>query len=99
MGFKLLPIVIILISLCLILPSHVTEGERPGIGTSLGDSGASFHGEGSHDNTGTGIAGGCDLNGDGYDDLIINSQSRSVVYVIFGKDKGWNISTSNARKS
>lgn len=69
---------------------------------------ASFWGEHTHDYSGTSVAGAGDVNGDGYDDILIeapglpyNSPHTSWTYLIFGKASGWarDINISNADAS
>ena len=73
----------------------------------LSDSNASFLGESVKDYSGNSIAGAGDVNGDGYDDILIgavyNDESglyAGQTYVIFGKKTGWimdmNLSNSDA---
>jgi predicted transcriptional regulator len=75
--------------------------------TNITYSDASFTGENAGDYAGFSIAGGGDVNGDGYDDILIGSWdsspgniSRGKVYLIFGKGPGWsmdiNISKADA---
>jgi len=76
--------------------------------TDLGSSNASFFGEDGGDNSGHSVSGAGDVNGDGYDDILIGAQgdedgggaSAGQVYLILGKADGWsmdvNLSNSNA---
>ncbi len=68
---------------------------------------ASFHGEGSNDYLGASLSDAGDINGDGYDDIIIGAHGREYngynsgkTYIIFGKEDGWstdvNISSADA---
>ena len=68
---------------------------------------ASFLGEYAQDESGRSVAGAGDVNGDGYDDILIgaylNDESFSQAgqtYLIFGKPNGWekntNLNTANA---
>jgi len=57
---------------------------------------ASFHGEAADDWAGWGVGGGGDVNGDGYDDVLIGATysddawvNAGQVYVIFGQPSGW----------
>ncbi len=66
---------------------------------SAGTADASFHGEGAKGYDSTGLAGGVDVNGDGYDDIIVGSPGydepsgtdNGKVYVVFGRNAGWRI--------
>lgn len=76
---------------------------------SLSNADASFIGEDAHDFSGDSVAGAGDVNGDGYEDIIIgaaekyNDDGRAAgkTYIIFGKPSGWikNSSLSNADAS
>ncbi|MCK5773849.1 MAG: FG-GAP repeat protein [Thermoplasmata archaeon] len=91
--------------------THLIFGMRSGWnkGSTLDDdSNASFLGENSDDWSGYSVSGGGDINGDGYDDLIIGSPGNDEyisesgqVYIIFGKRTGWttDVSLSNADAS
>ena len=74
---------------------------------SLANSNASFTGQWINATAGKGLAGGGDVNGDGYDDIMIGAPGNTSIsimggeaYLIFGKSKGWamgtNLSQSNA---
>lgn len=85
-----------------------TEGAALRMDQSLGDSIASFIGEDAGDRSGYCVAGIGDVNGDGYDDILIGAYGNSEggsdsgqVYLIFGKTSGWSIDTdlSNANAS
>ena len=71
--------------------------------TDLSVSDASFIGENSHDCSGKGVAGAGDVNGDGYDDILIgtdNSESLDfpgLTYLILGKPSGWKMDVSLSR--
>jgi DNA-binding MarR family transcriptional regulator len=69
--------------------------------TNLSNADASFIGENANDWLGVSVAGGGDVNGDGYDDLFIDAplndeggKDAGKVYLIFGKASGWSMDTS-----
>ncbi|MFW3145994.1 MAG: putative Ig domain-containing protein [Thermoplasmatota archaeon] len=75
---------------------------------SLSDANASFIGENINDNSGMWIDGAGDVNGDGYDDLLIGAPSNSgggtykgQAYFYFGDQTGWtmNMELSDADAS
>jgi hypothetical protein len=85
-----------------------SAGLKFGMDTDLGDSSASFIGEDTEDYSGNSVAGAGDVNGDGYDDILISSygdddggNSAGQTYLIFGKASGWSMDTdlSNADAS
>lgn len=66
--------------------------------TDLSSAGASFIGEDSSDWSGWSVAGAGDVNGDGYDDLLISSvrnneggENAGQTYLVFGKETGWSM--------
>ena len=76
--------------------------------TGLANANASFWGENTGDYSGYSVAMAGDVNGDGYDDILIgafgNSEKATAagqVYLIFGKASGWSMDTdlSNADAS
>ena len=69
--------------------------------TNLSVSDASFLGEKKDDNSGYSVAGGGDVNGDGYDDILIGARyndesgtNAGQTYLILGKASGWSMGTS-----
>jgi hypothetical protein len=54
----------------------------------------SFIGENAHDRSGGRVAGAGDVNGDGYDDFLISTNSGETrpakVYLILGRESGWD---------
>ena len=73
------------------------------LGMHLTNATASFKGEDGGDISGISVAGAGDLNGDGYDDILIGAAADAdtflgggKVYVIFGNASGWAMNTSLA---
>jgi hypothetical protein len=75
--------------------------------TDLSNSNASFVGENSYDGSGASVSGVGDVNGDGYDDILIGANwnadggsSAGQTYLVLGKASGWamdtDLSTANA---
>ncbi len=70
---------------------------------SLADADSSFLGEAEDDLSGTGIANSADINGDGFDDIVIGACENSdggehagQAYIFFGSAEGWSMDTSLA---
>jgi len=72
--------------------------EVPGLGqnTGLKNAHASFWGEDSPDFSGASVAGAGDVNGDGYDDILIGAYGdddggadAGQTYLVLGRDSGW----------
>jgi hypothetical protein len=64
--------------------------------TLMSNANASFLGKQANDRAGRTIAGAGDLNGDGYDDVLVAAGSNNgagQVYLIFGKSSNWSIDT------
>jgi hypothetical protein len=67
----------------------------------LSDSNASFTGEASLDESGYSVAGVGDVNGDGFDDILIGARynddggtDAGQTYLIYGKSSGWSMDTN-----
>ncbi|UCE36678.1 MAG: FG-GAP repeat protein [Thermoplasmata archaeon] len=88
----LLMIILFVVSISFIsVPSEAIGYSR---NTDLSIMGASYVGQSPDDHAGFSVAGVGDVNGDGYDDIIIGAPSRGEwdegqVYLIFGKSSGW----------
>jgi hypothetical protein len=104
---KAIVTIVLVIALIAVLVGD-SAGLPPGMDTDLGDSSASFIGEDTEDNSGDTVAGAGDVNGDGYDDILIGAygnddggNSAGKTYLIFGKASGWSMDTdlSNADAS
>ena len=82
--------------------SYLVLGKGSGwaMDTSLTNADASFRGETPGDGSGKAVAGGGDVNADGFDDILISAtgrlSSRGETYLIFGKASGWAMDTSLA---
>jgi len=78
---------------------YLVLGKATGLAqdTKLSAASASFWGENAGDNAGISVAGAGDVNGDGYDDLIIGAPNYDngvnfnvgQAYIILGKSAGW----------
>jgi hypothetical protein len=91
------------------MPNHVLTGGNSGkvflmfgksdgweIDTSFTDVDASYIGIDFNDLTGSSVSGAGDVNGDGYDDILIGAPSSDddgKVYLILGKESGWALDT------
>ena len=84
-----------------------SAGSMPGMDSGLENSDASFWGEKAEDYSGR-VAGAGDVNGDGYDDILISANCNDdgapdagQTYLILGKASGWSMDTdlSNADAS
>ena len=86
-----------------LLPSLISKPVKAleyGMDTDLGNVNASFWGEDEYDRSGCSITGVGDVNGDGYDDILIGAQNdedggngSGQTYLIFGKANGWAMDT------
>ncbi len=84
--------------LCLV--ARTSEASDLGPDRRIRDSHASFWGEYAGDYAGWGLADAGDVNGDGYDDILIGAyqndaggSSSGQTYLILGKPSGWAIDT------
>jgi len=101
MGSKLTTAIILMfVTGPLLLISGGSEGTELRMRTDLGRSDASFWGEDSSDHSGYSVAGAGDVNGDGYDDILIGAQydddggtDAGQTYLILGKASGWAMDT------
>ncbi|MCK5253406.1 MAG: FG-GAP repeat protein, partial [Thermoplasmata archaeon] len=101
---KLKPVLTLLLMVSLLV---AFADEPAGVGLrmdwDLGVSTASFLGEGAADNSGRVVAGAGDVNGDGFDDLLISApgdddggQDAGQTYLVFGKASTWTMDTNLA---
>ena len=83
--------------------TYLIFGKKSGwaMDTNLSSSDASFLGENAEDNSGFSVTGAGDVNGDGYDDILIgaygdlyNRLFTGRTYLIFGKSAGWSMDTN-----
>ena len=83
--------------------SYLVMGRRSGwaMDMNLSDANASFYAEASGDYSGFSVAGANDVNGDGYDDLLIGAprndeggSNAGQAYLFFGKNNGWSMDTN-----
>jgi len=97
-GFALCMVFLMIVSTLLIpIPSEALDY---GMDQDLGNVDASFWGENEEDYSGRSVAGAGDVNGDGYDDILIStmhngesSDYAGQTYLIFGKGSGWSMDT------
>ncbi|MCU0798185.1 MAG: hypothetical protein MUC62_00745, partial [Candidatus Thermoplasmatota archaeon] len=83
--------------------SYLILGKKTGwaMDTGLSSSSASFWGEDPNDGAGRSVAGAGDVNGDGYNDILIVATldddggltNRGQTYLILGKQSGWAMDT------
>ena len=88
---------------------YLMLGKKTGwsLDTNVTSANASYYGENLRDRLGSALSGAGDVNGDGYEDIIVGIKSRDPngdhsgkTYLIFGKEYGWsannNVSTADA---
>jgi len=103
---SLVVLLLMLISIIAIVPVP-SDGLRYAMRQGLGGVDASWWGEAINDNTGYSVKDAGDVNGDGFDDILVgapyhtkNGTNTGMAYVIFGKASGWsmdnNLATANA---
>jgi subtilisin family serine protease len=74
--------------------TYLILGKSAGWGyISLSEADASFTGVNEFDNSGKSVSSAGDVNGDGYDDILIGVPNASTVYLILGKQTGWLMDT------
>ena len=109
-GKVLLTTSILLMNVLFLLPLLIytpVKGLDYGMDQDLGNVDASFCGEDEGDQSGYSVACAGDVNGDGYDDILIGAWCNSEredwagqTYLVFGKASGWsmdmNLSASDA---
>ena len=104
-------IMILLLNLFVVVPISLTgsvEALNYSMDTDLSNVDASFIGEDKGDRSGCSVAGAGDVNGDGYDDILIGAIVNDAggtwagqTYLILGNASGWAMDTdlSNAEAS
>ena len=102
-GQVLLITFILLMNVLFLLPLLVFTPVKAidyGMDTDIGNVDASFWGEDADDRSGRSVAGVGDVNGDGYDDILIGAfgdddggNSAGQIYLIFGKSSSWAMDT------
>ncbi len=92
---KSLVSVIVLVTILSTIPTSLMALDYS-MDTDLSAANASFKGEGGQDTSGYSVAIAGDVNGDGFDDLLIGARMNNAggggagqVYLIFGKPSGW----------
>jgi hypothetical protein len=98
-NLKAMVAIVLSIGLMSVLVGDSVES-MPGMDTDLGDADASFWGETAEDEAGYSVASAGDVNGDGYDDILIGApywdDSSHILgeaghtYLIFGMSSGWS---------
>ena len=97
-GFALVIAFLVLASMVIVpIPSEALDY---GMDHDIGDVDASFIGEYAGDLSGCSVAIAGDVNGDGYDDILIGAmwndeggKKAGQTYLIFGKESGWTMDT------
>jgi hypothetical protein len=99
MSKKLVLYTVVLVLVFTIFIPATSVGLRYSMNTDTSNVDASFIGRASGDISGKSVAIVGDVNGDGYDDILIGApeagyQNAGHTYLIFGKKKGWSIDSS-----
>ena len=102
-GYSILFVVLLMTNYLLILSSFISRPVNAldyGIDADLGNVDASFWGEDADDRSGRSVASAGDVNGDGYDDILIGAyhdedggNRAGQTYLILGKAPGWAMDT------
>ena len=96
--FNVILAILLIISSVLIIPTPA-KALKYSMDQDLGSVDASFNGEHSGDHSGYSVAGAGDVNGDGYDDILIAAPYANglngvgQIYLIFGHATGWTMGT------
>ena len=88
---RIISMLIILMMVLMVVSVGDPVTSVPGMDTDLSTANASFIGEGVDDNSSWSVAGAGDVNGDGYDDILIGARENDdggvdagQTYLIFG---------------
>jgi hypothetical protein len=81
----------LLLSFQSILVPGPAEALDYGNNSSLSTAAGSFYGEATMDYFSRMVVNAGDVNGDGYDDILMESMGISKVYLFFGKASGWSM--------
>jgi hypothetical protein len=99
MSKKILHYIIVLVLVFTIVVPMTSGGLRYSMNTDVSNVDASFIGSSSGDKSGKSVAIVGDVNGDGYDDILIGApeagtQNAGKVYLTFGKKTPWSVDSS-----
>ena len=82
MGFRFLSVLFYIGILLMVVAVGKAEGSISGMDSELKDSSASFVGEHEDDRAGFSVASAGDVNGDGYDDIMMGaSHNLSLIHI------------------